>query len=1126
MESRILEFYPEQGHQLVWRKHILTRTDEDWFSCPRCKQLFHRPGLILLDREQVPSAFNCPAHKCLGTLNPCSENIHRRDHYISLIQRMPISLTAEEHTAQLQPEELSERENRFREGEINLLSSSTTLELGVDIGELQVVALRNFPPFVSNYQQRAGRAGRRADGLAVTVMYGQRRPHDRYFFEQPRHLIAGSNKVPNLDIGNFSIARRHAQAELIGDFLRSGHQVGTEDLSVGDFLGLPDLESQEPLEVESEALGSYYGKLHLWLGGTEAKNYCMQILSLLTSDVSEQDILLGLIEETKRFAKDQVADWNSQVRNHADVFTDLKEIRDRSDRKSQDRSEKLSKARAAIIAELQKIRSRKLHDVLAQASILPIYGFPIDVVQLLTQRNDRRLWGNGGHRLQRDRRLALTEYAPGQEVVVDDRVHTSVAVVRPSDLETRFYWVCPTCNAFVDRSSKADIKSHLESETGDLSCRVCEAEVKEGTAGVGRAYIVPRNFSTDWSVTPKITPFRKPLRQPTSQVFLAKEQLDQDVDLSAVKANKFYQIVTSRSGVFFLSNQGPRGKSGSFASSGYKLCRYCGLDLSSQVNSRSSRSQRGKQANQSTEHVNPITGRNCAGKYMQYHLAHQFRSDFLKLRFTDEANPPPLLGKVVHVESASTVDSVAEDGETPSEEFRAASNFWRSLTYALLAAASDVIDINRTELDGLFRPVEVNFNAAELIIYDNVASGAGHSKKIAEMFDDVLKRTLEIVSSCSCSTSCYDCLRTYSNQSFHEELDRHLVRRFLEPIVGELNPDQHQKEFARHSTYFDIEKLPELVNQYVATARAGTALALKHVTSHVTLSQLERVIDSHKAGEKVVHCLLGELPPNDRSRINIVARRKLADWIESGYLELYQRSEPFAEMFCFGMGASTKIAGQILELPEQGEARCLITRSQQGVTDAYKNLQALITSGKRVPYTALETPDAKVAFLKPGNCAYSIDELRIKIGLTEILQGRILVAADYSDRYFEKQRGQYASLLARLLDGPWISADSIISIRTNQLREEFAQDDDFSRHDAIREQLKGYPNFRVVWRNFNQPGAKLEHGRFLKLTLDDRTHHLIIFDKGLDFVRRLSDGEGYVVVEKNYIVRTLELPEP
>ena len=57
--------------------------------------------------------------------------------------------------------------------------------MGVDIGELQAVALRNFPPHVSNYRQRAGRAGRRTDGVAITLMYGQRRPHDRFYFEQP-----------------------------------------------------------------------------------------------------------------------------------------------------------------------------------------------------------------------------------------------------------------------------------------------------------------------------------------------------------------------------------------------------------------------------------------------------------------------------------------------------------------------------------------------------------------------------------------------------------------------------------------------------------------------------------------------------------------------------------------------------------------------------------------------------------------------------------------------------------------------------------------------------------------------------------------------------------------------------
>lgn len=432
--SDLLVLYPGQGYQMAWRQNSLSESDHDWFECPQCKQIFHKPGLSSIDINQVPRAYLCPAHKCEGVLGIRVEGDLTKRHYVSLIQRRPISLTAEEHTAQLQPEELSERENRFRSGEINLLSSSTTLELGVDIGELQVVALRNFPPFVSNYQQRAGRAGRRADGLAVTVMYGQRRPHDRYFFEQPRHLIAGSNKVPTLDIGNYSIARRHAQAELIGHFLRYSHQLGTEDLAVGNFLGLPDLDHEEAAVVERELLEGYYGKLRLWLGGKDAKVFCKSILSLLGCDISEQEILVGLREEVDRFADDQVADWNGQVNNLHEVVTEWKEVRDRTDKQSNTKSDRLSKARTAIIAELKKIRMLKLHDVLAQASVLPIYGFPIDVVQLLTQRNDTRLWGSGGHRLQRDRRLALTEYAPGQDVVVDDRVHRSVAVVRPIDL--------------------------------------------------------------------------------------------------------------------------------------------------------------------------------------------------------------------------------------------------------------------------------------------------------------------------------------------------------------------------------------------------------------------------------------------------------------------------------------------------------------------------------------------------------------------------------------------------------------------------------------------------------------------------------------------------------------------
>lgn len=89
--------------------------------------------------------------------------------------------------------------------------------------------------------------------------------------------------------------------------------------------------------------------------------------------------------------------------------------------------------------------------------------------------------------------------------MVDDRVHKSVAVVRPSKLERQYYWVCDQCNDFVAKNTEDEIEKWLINEAGDLCCRTCDVDVK-AKAAFGRPYIVPRAFSTDWSETPKITP--------------------------------------------------------------------------------------------------------------------------------------------------------------------------------------------------------------------------------------------------------------------------------------------------------------------------------------------------------------------------------------------------------------------------------------------------------------------------------------------------------------------------------------------------------------------------------------------------------------------------------------------
>ncbi|MGQ4334766.1 helicase-related protein [Streptomyces hayashii] len=99
-------------------------------------------------------------------------------------------------------------QGEFVRGQVNALSCSTTFELGVDVGELQAVVLRNMPPSTANYVQRAGRAGRRADSAALVLTYAQRRPHDLSRFAEPERMIAGEVRAPIVPVDNVRIDRR------------------------------------------------------------------------------------------------------------------------------------------------------------------------------------------------------------------------------------------------------------------------------------------------------------------------------------------------------------------------------------------------------------------------------------------------------------------------------------------------------------------------------------------------------------------------------------------------------------------------------------------------------------------------------------------------------------------------------------------------------------------------------------------------------------------------------------------------------------------------------------------------------------------------------------------------------
>src|SRR5262249_41940628 len=149
----------------------------------------------------------CAAPRCNGRLQDFStaemESRFSEHHYRRRLTEFdPLALNVAEHTAQLTNKLGSEYQKDFMDGKINVLSSSTTFEMGVDVGALKAVMLRNVPPAASNYIQRAGRAGRRREGAAYAVTYCRNMPHDQYHFHRSADIVDGKIALPLINLQN------------------------------------------------------------------------------------------------------------------------------------------------------------------------------------------------------------------------------------------------------------------------------------------------------------------------------------------------------------------------------------------------------------------------------------------------------------------------------------------------------------------------------------------------------------------------------------------------------------------------------------------------------------------------------------------------------------------------------------------------------------------------------------------------------------------------------------------------------------------------------------------------------------------------------------------------------------
>lgn len=581
----------------VWRFLTQQSSSVDWLvgSAPKGLGAVHQVDHQALQFEVVNEAAHvyscaacrrvapvsvrgiCPSMGCGGRLEPFSPPPVTEDHdHFRVIYRSmnPVSLSALEHTAQWSTVRAAEIQQKFIRGEVNALSCSTTFELGVDVGELQSVLLRNVPPTTANYVQRAGRAGRRTGSAALVVTYAQRRSHDLTRYADPVELMAGEVRAPYVPLTNARIDQRHAFSVALSAFFRwwfeTTHTIARK---AGEFFsGDPApvdgvrqfLTPSVPEGVQRSLLRSIPPEVHGELGLADGSwvDALLERLDLVRSEFQND---LGVLEA----ARDQAVTDNRFGQ-----------------------AERLTRVMGTIA-------SRDLLGYLANHNVIPKYGFPVDTVELRT--------GLGGGafgadlELSRDLSQAIHEYAPAATLVAGGQLWTSRGLYRlpGKELESFQYHVCQKCSRYWEALDNIDSQ-----------CPDCH----QPAATAARTFVVPEfGFVADPEPT-------RPGPRPPERSWSGATHVER---LSEAASERTIALPGSD----VLASVGPRGRlvaiSDGRGARGFLVCDWCGWATP------------GATGKAPTKHSHLLRqGRECGGPLRRTDLAHRYETDLLSLTFT------------------------------------------------------------------------------------------------------------------------------------------------------------------------------------------------------------------------------------------------------------------------------------------------------------------------------------------------------------------------------------------------------------------------------------------------------------------------------------------------------------
>lgn len=704
-----------------------------WYQCDKCGKL-----------TQINLRDLCPQYRCNGHLRPCDpDESLRENHYRTIYAASPdrvplVSLSVKEHTAQLASTEARRVQEQFLAGDLNALSCSTTFELGVDIGELQAVLMRNVPPTTANYLQRAGRAGRRTDSVGFAVTYAQRLMHDMYYYQNPESMISGEIRPPRVRVANEKIILRHMNAVALSAFWRRH----------------PDCFYAKPGE-RGEECQAFFGTEQDEDNPTTGYHLFLEFLRGKPREV--QDALRRIVPNTERSDEGKrlqeylgVENWGLWVRNlggdgngvldraAAVYYGDLQELAgymERLDRSSHNFGARWDRAQKVMAT----IKGRSLIGFLARMGVLPKYGFPVDVVPLDTTYTNPPQQSVGPHvdprglQLERELHLAIAEYAPGCEVVAGGYLWRSAGLKRvpQKSWEKRQFWVCERCGRYYSRLA--------ESKEEPIKCTACEPDFRRGGHGrvYGGTFVKPEFGFVTASDVPGRPGERRPRRVYLTEVYFA----------GADKATSAGEEELPLEGGCLLRARGYRDATLAVVTrNAFHICDKCGWAVPHGDRRRS--------------HKSP-TGGDCPGRLPKQpeYLGYEFGTDICALKFVG-------------------LDPAGQDRDS----------FWYSLLYSLVEGAAEALGIARHDLSGVLYADQ--YYCPQIILYDDVPGGAGHTWRLVHedgalraMLEEAFRRT-EGHCGCGPEVSCYGCLRNYDNQRHHDRLRRGMAHEALRQLLG------------------------------------------------------------------------------------------------------------------------------------------------------------------------------------------------------------------------------------------------------------------------------------------------------------------------------------------------------